>query len=250
MTHTLYGHRGARGEAPENTLSGVAYARRHGVQALEMDVHPSADGQLVVIHDATVDRTTSGTGPVSDFTAAELAGLDARDGFPDWPEAVGIPTLDEMLSAHGDVRALQLEVKTAPPGALEQVCRLLAAAIERFGIGERTVVTSFDGQALEIMRALAPGVCRGYISAAPYAGDVLADAVRLGCSLACVHLPANSAETVREVRRSGLEAAGWLGNTVDDLRTLVEWGVDSITTDLPSLAIPYLESVGWLAPGA
>src|SRR5439155_21621382 len=74
----LFGHRGARGEAPENTLAGFAHARRAGVAAFELDVRPTADGRLAVIHDATVDRTTNATGAVSDFTAADLARLDAR----------------------------------------------------------------------------------------------------------------------------------------------------------------------------
>src|SRR5262245_48572737 len=89
----IFGHRGAKGEAPENTLSGFSYARSVGVEAFELDVHLSADHELMVIHDATVDRTTNGNGPVAGFTAAELAALDARAGFAAWGVPVGVPRL-------------------------------------------------------------------------------------------------------------------------------------------------------------
>ena len=93
----VFGHRGARGEAPENTLSGFGFALGLGVDGLELDVRLSADGQLVVIHDETVDRTTDAAGPVAAFRADQLARLDARGSCPEWPQRVGVPTLEQVL---------------------------------------------------------------------------------------------------------------------------------------------------------
>src|SRR5687768_9710541 len=83
----LLGHRGARFEAPENTLPGFRYAIDLGLEAVEFDLRLTRDGEVVVIHDETVDRTTNGTGAVADLTLGEVQRLDARSIFPDWPES-------------------------------------------------------------------------------------------------------------------------------------------------------------------
>jgi glycerophosphoryl diester phosphodiesterase len=241
----LFGHRGARGEAPENTLTGFAYARRIGVDAFEFDVHLSADGELVVIHDPTVDRTTNGTGRVADMTATELAQLDARAAFPEWPEPAGVPPLTEVLDVVAGARHLEIEIKTATPERLERVVRRLLALIERYGIGERTTVSSFDPVALEIVWRLAQRQRRGFI--AEFAGPAdLETAFRLRCAQVDVPLKTGSPAVVAAAHAQGLTVTGWQGNTVDDLRTLLAWGVDQITSDYPSLAMAVLREAGAL----
>jgi glycerophosphoryl diester phosphodiesterase len=239
----LYGHRGARGEAPENTLTGFTYARRLGVEAFEFDVHLAADGELVVIHDPTVDRTTNGTGPVAAFTAAELARLDARSVFPAWPEPAGVPRLTEVLAVVGDARWLEIEIKTDTPERLERVADRLLAQIAAAGIGERTTVSSFDPVALEIVRRLAPEQRRGFI--AEYAGAAdLETAIRLGCAQADVPLKTGSAEIVAAAHARGLTVTGWQGNTPEDVRALLAWDVDHISSDYPSVAMAVLREAG------
>ena len=85
----IYGHRGAAGEAPENTLAGFLHAIEYGTQYVELDVQLSADGHLVVIHDSRVDRTTGIAGRVDQFTATELSKMDARQDCPPWPTKTG-----------------------------------------------------------------------------------------------------------------------------------------------------------------
>jgi glycerophosphoryl diester phosphodiesterase len=228
----LVGHRGARGEAPENTIAGFAHARAVGVDRLELDVRLSADDRLVVVHDETVDRTTAATGPVAGFTAAELAGLDARGSCLDWPERVGIPTLDEVLEAIGGCD-LAIEVKRDAPARLERVCALLVGAIGRHGIADRVRVSSFEASALEAVRRLAPDLPRVYIARYDAPGD-LETALALGCAQADVPLASGSADVVRAAHARGLGVCGWLGNTPEDVRALVAWGVDAITTDYPT----------------
>ncbi len=93
----LYGHRGARGEAPENTLASFQRCLAQGVTRCELDLHLSRDGQLMVIHDPTLRRTTGRRGKVSHYDAAELQHMDARHGGPSWPQPCPIPTLAELF---------------------------------------------------------------------------------------------------------------------------------------------------------
>ena len=95
----LIGHRGARFEAPENTIPGFRYAIDLGLTAVEFDIRMTGDGHLVVIHDATVDRTTNGEGEVSSFTLDRIQALDARSTFPEWPEPCVVPTFSQVLDA-------------------------------------------------------------------------------------------------------------------------------------------------------
>lgn len=251
----LFGHRGARREAPENTLAGFAHAQRAGVVAFELDVRLTADGHLAVIHDATVDRTTNATGPVSGFTAADLARLDARRGCPDWPEPAGVPLLADVLEAYAgdrtrppggspsggrtEVVRFAIEIKQDAPERLERVGELVVAHVERYRLAGRVTVTSFVPEALDVVRRLAPDVPRAFIGAYDTPA-FLETAVRLECAQADVPLARGSAEVVREAQARGLRVVGWLGNTVEELAALVDWGVDGITTDYPTRALAYL----------
>jgi glycerophosphoryl diester phosphodiesterase len=245
----VYGHRGAKEEAPENTLAGFAYARRLGAGGIELDVRLSADGELVVIHDRTVDRTTNATGPVAEFTAAELGRLDARGGHPDWPEPVGVPTLDEVLAVFSDPDAptLQIEVKPDGPERIAVVCERLAAILGRAVVGRRVTVSSFDPDALRTIRRLAPDLRCAYIGA--YDTPAFLDlAVELGCRHADIPLAMSSPEAVREAQARGLRVTGWFGNTPDELRALAAWGVDHIISDQPTVALAFLAESAGLGP--
>ena len=111
----IYGHRGARGEAPENTLAGFELCLELGVRRCELDLHLSRDGELVVIHDPTLKRTTGRGGKVSEKAVADLVALDARQGGPVWPRPSPIPTLRELFALSAD--ALKVAVaEIAPKG--------------------------------------------------------------------------------------------------------------------------------------
>jgi glycerophosphoryl diester phosphodiesterase len=238
----LFGHRGAKGEAPENTLTGFAYARSIGVTAFELDVHLTADDELAVIHDAMVDRTTNGHGPVSELTAAELAALDARADFPDWPELARVPLLSDVLDAFARDITFQIEIKTDLPERLERLAPKLVALVGQYGIEDRVAVSSFDPVALRIMRRIAPELPRAYIGRYD-APDFLATALELACQGACIPHRTSTLETALMAQAHGLHVTGWLGNSEDELRLLLDWPSDSITSDYPSLAIPFLNSL-------
>ena len=239
----LFGHRGARGEAPENTLAGFAYAQKLGLTAFELDVRLTADARLAVIHDATVDRTTGKTGPVVEYTAAELARLDARRSCPDWPAPVGVPLLGDVLAAYAGAMVFAIEIKRDESERLERVGTLVVNAIERFRLHGRVTITSFEPEALEIVRRLAPDVPRAYIGAYDTPA-FLETAVRLECAQADIPLKTGSAEVVREAKSRGLRVVGWQGNTPEDLTALIGWDVDGITSDYPSLALRHVRDLG------
>ena len=238
----LFGHRGAAGEAPENTLGGFAYAWEIGVRAFELDIRLSRDGQLVVIHDPALERTTDGVGLVCDYTAAELLSLNAACRFPGWVNREGVPSLQSVLERyHAGVHRWQLEIKTDAPERLEAVCTILTQQIEHFGLGERVTVTSFDPAALEIMRRTSPHRRLGLIRSPVQMEDI--DLARtLGCSELCVPVDSGSAALVSAAHEGGLVVTGWLGNNSAQMERLLAWGVDAITTDLPSFASQYLST--------
>ena len=242
----LYGHRGARNEAPENTLPGFRYALGQGITAFEFDVHLSADDQLVVIHDSTVDRTTNGSGPVAAMSVAELAKLDARSIFPQWTEPAGVPTLAQVLDLVAGAESLEIEIKTDQPDRLARVAEKLLAMIRQYDIADRATVTSFDPVALEAVARLAPQQRRGFIAKFETPDD-LTIAVRLGARRCAIPIKSGSHARVREAQAAGMDVTGWQGNTREDIDTLLSWGVDCITSDYPTLARAVLREAGALS---
>ena len=202
----------------------------------------TADHQLAVIHDPTVDRTTNAAGPVADFTAAQLAALDARASYPAWPHPVGVPLLAQVLDAYAATVRLAIELKTDTPEHLERVCTLLVGQLERF-LPRAFTVTSFDRTALEIMRRLAPNLPLAYIGKYD-TPDYLETAIALGCRQADIPLRSGSPDTVAKAQAAGLFVVGWLGNTEADLEALAGWQVDGITTDYPTRALAFLRARG------
>ncbi|HEX2979480.1 MAG TPA: glycerophosphodiester phosphodiesterase [Anaerolineaceae bacterium] len=159
-------HRGNRTACPENTLASFRRAYADGADILETDLHLSADGVFMCIHDATVDRTTDGSGPVAEKTLAELKSLDASGGRVGFA-GERIPTLQETAhSLPADV-ALALELKSDRFLDAE-VCRRLATVLDETGIRARTVVLSFSLARVRAVQAAAPDVAAGWITASGY----------------------------------------------------------------------------------
>lgn len=150
-------HRGGRAHAPENTLEAMRLGIAAGADAIELDVHRCADGEIVVIHDAIVDRTTDGTGAVAAMTLADLGSLDAGSRFTGISGGFGggpcrIPTLEQVLESF-PATPLIIEVKAADASAPTR------ALIERHGAAGRCLVDSFHAEALEIFRG--SGIAHG-----------------------------------------------------------------------------------------
>lgn len=155
-------HRGNRVYCPENTLASFRRAIDEGADIIETDLHLTADDILVCIHDATLDRTTNGNGPVAEKTLAELKQLSASYGLPEF-EAERIPTLDELIPLLPADRALALELKT--DRFLEPaIARQLLNQLRLGGIFDRTVLLSFHLDYLQSVQREAPEIPIGMIS--------------------------------------------------------------------------------------
>lgn len=249
-------HRGGALEAPENTLVAFGHAQAAGAAMVELDVHLTADGHAVVLHDATVDRTTNGSGPVAALTLAELRELDAAyhfspDGvaYPFRGLGVRVPTLEEVLQAYPEL-PLIIEMKADDPDLAAEVARL----VEAYDAAGRVVVSSFHQGVLDHFRIVAPGVATGmslpealqfvllerfglsFLYPGP-PGDVLQVPERYGL------LPIASKNLIERAAERGLPVHVWTVNDPDAMRRWATLGAAGIITDAPTVLIDVLRQV-------
>jgi glycerophosphoryl diester phosphodiesterase len=235
----VVGHRGARFEAPENTTDGFRYALDLGLTALEFDVRLTKDHQVAVIHDATVDRTTDGTGAVADLTMDELRALDARSIHTAWPTPCPVPTLAEAMEIAKGFETFELEIKSDAPERLDLLVPLVLEELGRHEIHSRVVITSFDPYALELVRRHALEQDRGYIGRYDHP-EFLETALRLGCTRACIPYATGLPELVAAAQEAGLTVTGWPTNTREEYDEHVRRGVDFLCTDAPGTVLDFL----------
>ncbi|MEU3183759.1 glycerophosphodiester phosphodiesterase family protein [Streptomyces sp. NPDC006923] len=207
------------GAEPENTLRSFAHAERAGMDAIELDLHLSKDGALVVMHDTEVDRTTDGTGPIAGQTLAELRELDAGKGER-------IPVFDEVLDA---VRSpLQAEIKDTA------AARALAEVMHARGLTGRVEVSSFHDEAVAEIGALVPGV-RTVLIASRWGTDVVDRATAVGAATLALNIRRLTLEVVERAHAEGLRVIGWVVNTEDQLQLARAFRLDGVTTDFPEI---------------
>jgi len=234
----IFAHRGASAHAPENTLAAFELALAQGAHGVELDAKISADGELVVIHDATIDRTTGQKGQVSQLTLAALRELDAGSFFSEKFSGEKIPTLAEVFETIGRRAFINVELTnyaTPHDGLAVKVCDL----VKRFGLEERILFSSFLPANLARTRGLLPNVPRGLLALGGWMGwwarsfgFNFGDYQALHPNLRDV-----TPQQVSRVHRLKRRVYVWTVNAAEDLRRLFTWGVDGIFTDDPKLAI-------------
>lgn len=229
----LIGHRGAKESAPENTLASIREAARQGAAWIELDAMLSRDGVPVIIHDDTLERTTSGSGPVPGLDLAELRRLDAGSWFDARFAGEPVPTLEEALDlARSLGLRLNLEIKPYP-GQQEQTARASLALLERLWPADRPLlVSSFEVPCLEVARDRAPGIPRGYLIWEEPA-DWLAIADRVGAATLNVNHEFQTPQTVAAYKATGRPVLAYTVNDAERARTMFGWGVDTLFTDAP-----------------
>ncbi|MGQ0735435.1 MAG: glycerophosphodiester phosphodiesterase [Acidobacteriota bacterium] len=245
----VFAHRGGAKLGPENTMAAFERGLACGSDGLECDVHLSKDGVPVVIHDATLDRTTNASGPVGDRTAAELAAVDAGYHFtidgrhPYRGQGVGVPTLETVLRRFPGARVI-VEMKQGDP----RLARAVIEVLGRTSAADRVCVGSFHQAGLDVVRAEAPAVatsasqreaqvtlyrawCRWpFGRRAPYCAFQVPE--RAG------RLRVVSPAFVKQVHRAGARVDVWVIDRPEDMSRLFSWGVDGVITDRPDLAAP------------
>lgn len=234
-TPGVIAHRGLSGLCPENTIAAFRRALDLGVDMIELDVLLSADDQLMVVHDDTLDRTTDGSGPVRALNHAQLKQLDAGGWFAG--EFVGerIPILPEVLELVGDRTLLNVEIKDeavtdqVEGGITHRVIRLLRDN----GFGDRVLLSSFDPRALLHARELDPDIPRGSLSNPRIQSirnpiEILEDTGAASLNLSRDQVNETIVAKCHQMRRAVLV---YTVNEVDEMQRMISMGVDGLFTD-------------------
>ena len=224
------GHRGAAALEPENTLCSFRKAMEIGVDYVEFDIHRCKSGELVVIHDETVDRTTNGKGFVKDLTLQELKKLDAGKGEK-------IPTLQEAIDACKDKAKLQIELKTY---GLEDDT---VTAIERNNMAADVMVISFYHEFIKKIRETAAARKLEIKTGALIVGNPV-NAAEVAKAAKADYLSANQSfadrRMVDELKNAGIGVVVWNCDTEKDIQRLAKLGVDMIGSNKPDLLMKVL----------
>ncbi|MCI3277268.1 glycerophosphodiester phosphodiesterase [Streptomyces cylindrosporus] len=254
----VIGHRGASAYAPENTLASIDKAARLGITWVENDVQRTKDGELVVVHDDSLQRTTDveqvfpGRSPwkVKDFTAAEIASLDAGSWFGPKYAGTRVPTLRQyMRRVEHNHQKLLLEIKNPElyPGIERQTLKLLANEgwLDRQHLAGRLIVQSFSADSLKIVHDLDPAVTTGFLGT-PRVSDLPAYAAFTDginpsySSISTGYVAAVHAFTGPHDRP--LEVFAWTVNDAPTVRRVVRYGVDGVITNKPDVVRAALQA--------
>lgn len=245
----IVGHRGARGEAPENTLAGFEHALGAGVRAMELDVRLSSDGHLIVVHDAEVDRTTWHAGPVHHHSRAQLGGMDARRNTPGWHSPLAIPALSEVIEHCPADTRFQFEIKTLDRVHQVTLAHKLKHLIDHYALHQRVVVTSSDQRLLRKVKRNEPHLALGLIAQYRFE-QPLRRARALDCSWLIAHRNLASRRLSQAVHKRAMQMSVWTVNETREARRMAELGVDSLITDYPTRMLNLFSSAASGQPTA
>lgn len=231
----LIAHRGGSLEAPENTLASFRHAIAIGMRYVELDVQMSRDGELVVIHDETLDRTTNGHGPVGDYTLDELRKFDAGSHFGSQFAGEHIPTLREVMELCLEAGVgVVVEIKSPQlyPGMVEKVAALLGEMWMRGA--ENIWCISFDHEAIRQMRALDATIPLGYLYEYYEEEFVQPDDAIQAC---CPYFRTALArpEHIARAHELGTFVFVYTVDQEEDMRRVAAAGIDGMVSDRPSL---------------
>jgi glycerophosphoryl diester phosphodiesterase len=250
---SVIAHRGGSKLRPENTMAAFEHAASLQVSACECDVHLSRDGEVVVIHDATLERTTDASGPVGQRTAAELGRVDAgyrfgaAEGFPFRGRGFGVPRLADVLARDAGL-AWVIEIKGDRPDVVPRVLGVIREARAE----ARVIVGGFSQPVIDAVRRQAPDVATSASreearSAVRRAWFRLAPRqVRYQVFQVPFRLQGRQKfgrTFVRVARRAGVPVQAWIIDDPADMRRLIEWGVAAIISDRPDIAVEVVRSL-------
>jgi glycerophosphoryl diester phosphodiesterase len=246
----IIGHRGAMGHAPENTSASFALGLRLGADAVECDVHLSKDGRLVVMHDETLDRCTSGAGRIADRRWAQIRRLDAGGWYHRRFKGLRPWRLEELLSWARDKKTragaplrVVVEIKGASPGVArgaaknkpvryKGIAEAVVKAVQAASLRDRVIVISFDHGVVKRVKRLDTGIFTGILFSRPLPGL----AARMAWARADALFPRYTLVTpalLHTARRKGWFVGTWTANEPADMKRLLRLGVDAVATNYP-----------------
>ena len=238
----VIGHRGAMGHAPENTMVSFRMGYEMGSDVIELDIHMNRDGELIVMHDGDVGRTTDGSGHIKDMTLQEIRSLDAGSHFGTEFRGARVPILQEVLAWARDKVPLAVEVKGDPQPSVGIEEKLVELLREQEML-DRVMVISFHHSSVKRVKELEPSAATGVlftgqlVKSVEAARAALADSVRPSWKYW-------SADLVKEVHDAGLTASTWTVNDEETMEYLVGLGIDSIGTNYPDRLRGVLDRLG------
>lgn len=252
----FFAHRGGALEAPENTLEAFRAGMAAGADRLELDVHATSDGTVVVFHDPTVDRTTDGSGEIRSMTYAEVRRLDAGARFvaddgsrPFAGKGVWIPTLAEVFEAFPGV-PLNIEIKQGEPAIEAEVLEV----VDRFSARKQILLAAEHGEIMERIRVAAPDIASGtsledgaeFLEL--WGSGRLAEYTPRGIAFQVpptfMDQPLVTQEFVDVAHQQGIEVHVWTIDEAAEMERLLGLGVDGIMTDRPTVAAEVFRRLG------
>ena len=239
----ILAHRGASGYAPENTMEAFKMAAKMGADGIELDVHLTADGQVVVCHDEKLDRTSNGQGIIPSYTLEELKAFDFGFHFYNGErKGIKIPTLDEVYELVAPLGMIvNVEIKSADP-AIIPACYAIA---KKYGMEEKVIYSSFNHFQIAKMKEydknafIAPLYGFNMLNPWNYCIDICAQASHPNQSQ--IKLVDNYVEICHE---KGIRVHPWTVNTESDICLMLEKGVDAIITNYPDVALTLRDNTG------
>lgn len=249
MPPQIIAHRGFSAERPENTIASFDHALESGFPCIELDIHLTADGVPVVMHDDTVDRTTDGSGPISGFTLAEIKELDAGSWF-ELPtghrmDRQTVPSLEDVLMRYAGKAHIFIEIKSSEKELIESTRRLLQdhgwlddTPGPFDGIPSASMI-SFDHAQLSHSKSVLPELGHGYLMIQPQE-NALELCLQEGFQGMFLFLGALTPGVVQQAQRSGMFTGAFGASRPEDLQTAVDLGLSGVTVDWPSEAEGFL----------
>ena len=235
----IIGHRGAMGYAPENTFASFEEAIRRGVDGLEMDVQLSQDGEVIVLHDTSVDRTTNGEGLVRDLPWKKIKTFDAGAWYgPEFAHQY-IPSLSEVISRFRNRKTVRrqplgllLEMKTIK-GSGGSLADAVVSVLQKEQFIDRVVVISFDAVALQEVRSANKHIPIGYLFDEDKDDSKIKIARDIGAHAILPKKTAVNARLVAAAHKANLAVATWTPNIRNEMKRMLHCGVDAIITNFP-----------------
>lgn len=223
----IYGHRGAKGVAMENSLQGFQLAANQGIEQFELDVRLSADNKLMVVHDESLKRLANTQIHVS-RTNADILQKTLLKGTNQ-----GIPTLEQVITACPNVKHWQFEIKTHTTNTM--YVKEISKLIEQYKLNDKVAVTSKHVGILKAFKQTHPEISRGYVQEWPLPHGIRT-ALKLKCQFLCLNKSLVRNSYVKKAQKKGLHVSVWTVNDGDDMARFYRYGVNSIISDYPQAA--------------
>ena len=240
----IFGHRGFSTEYPENTMLAFRKALDAGADGIEFDARLTADGQIVIMHDPSVDRTTNGTGKVRDLTLAEILSLDAGVKKGLVFENEHVPLLEEVLAELGHKMLLNIELCNYNEGDERTLANATVDLIEKYNLVDSVILSSFRFNNLVYVKDKNPGISCGLLALDGIKGIIARKLLNHSVSVDALHPDYRDVNEslVRREQQCGRKVRAYTVNKQDDIRRMYDMGVDAIFTDDPLTSREYYVS--------